>query len=192
MMSRKQLDKFTLAKLQDELLHFGITNPPNNHTACVDMVLDCLEKSTSNRNTMSSQAQEADGTADSPKSSTVQPSLESQALQQQKMFKQMLSALSNSNATTTNQSQVGPQPAPFHELDHCTTKYLKTSQWFQGNAAHHSFMWYVTQEVIASTSQKAKFKENKSSPEDLDHQKKKDGFVHTAMVKTILRKNALN
>lgn len=76
MMSRKQLDKFTLAKLQDELLHFGITNPPNNHTACVDMVLDCLEKSTSNRNTMSSQAQEADGTADSPKSSTVQPSLE--------------------------------------------------------------------------------------------------------------------
>lgn len=56
---------------------------------------------------------------------------QSQALQQQKMFKQMLSALSNSNATTTNQSQVGPQPAPFHELDHCTTKYLKTSQWFQ-------------------------------------------------------------
>ncbi|KMQ85524.1 cytochrome c oxidase subunit iv [Lasius niger] len=76
MMSRKQLDLFTLPKLQEELLLFGISNPSNNHTACVDMLLNCYEKSKSNRSLMSNQAQEADGTADSPKSSAAQPTLE--------------------------------------------------------------------------------------------------------------------
>ncbi|KMQ93364.1 hypothetical protein RF55_6536 [Lasius niger] len=72
MISRNHLDSFTLPKLHKELRHFGVTDPPLDHLACVDMIMNLLERKVPRKNTMIQQTLEAEGMPDSPVSS-VQP-----------------------------------------------------------------------------------------------------------------------
>lgn len=76
MITRKQLESFTLAKLQEELLRFGISNPPVEHTTCFDLLLDLWKGKISHGDTSEFQALEAEGNANSPSSTAAQPSFE--------------------------------------------------------------------------------------------------------------------
>ncbi|CAL1672096.1 unnamed protein product [Lasius platythorax] len=74
MISRNHLDSFTLPKLHKELRHFGVTDPPLDHSACVDMIMNLLERKVPRKNTMIQQTLEAEGMPDSPVSSVQPPS----------------------------------------------------------------------------------------------------------------------
>lgn len=76
MLARDQLDKYTLAKLQGELNHFGISNPPKDREICIAMIMDLFERNKSRPGSKDQQAQEAEGVANSPCSSAGQPLLE--------------------------------------------------------------------------------------------------------------------
>ncbi|CAL1671694.1 unnamed protein product [Lasius platythorax] len=74
MISRNHLDSFTFPKLHEELRHFGVTDPPLDHSACVDMIMNLLERTVPRKNTMIQQTLEAEGMPDSPVSAVQLPS----------------------------------------------------------------------------------------------------------------------
>ncbi|CAL1672060.1 unnamed protein product [Lasius platythorax] len=74
MFSRSHLDSFTLPKLHEELRQFGVTDPPLDHPACVDMIISLFERKVPRKNTLIHQTLEAEGMPDSPVSAVQPPS----------------------------------------------------------------------------------------------------------------------
>ncbi|KMQ86931.1 phage tail tape measure tp901 core region [Lasius niger] len=80
MITRKQLEAYTLLKLQEELHRLGVTNPPNIRDECIEKMLNLSKKKVPSKDSTESQVREAGKSPSMPSTSALTSSTATSSL----------------------------------------------------------------------------------------------------------------